>query len=459
MQMAIPPHPEAHRRPAPLDLAAAGLLVATVVLHVVAMFPGYFLGSGTGSSLTSSPDQAALYSVLAASWALALGIGLTGPDRTPMAAALAVGVAAGELGFRVADLGDALKYGTALVGPGLWLMESAWVVGAAAAVVSVLAARRRHSTAAPAAGAALAGTGAGEAPASGADWRIDWSAPASPNVADSPDPPERAADPFSSGAAGTPGPNPYGGDDQASEPAGAPSAAATSATGPTTAMPVPPGASDQTATLPTGEPTSVWEIPAPAPAAPVPPAPRAREDDPHERAAWTMLIAVLALLVAGAFLPAWDHAVAYSTVTGRGLTRSLGNAFSGPWQQVVGTVLAAVAMAAVPIVAARLRNRVVGAAAVCGVLLVLASQLAAAVVQVDQPLSPAQIGIGAGQAGQLGLQLALELTGWFTVDALAAYALFAAVMVWANLRDHQENSPGTPPSAPDLRSDAIPWAS
>ncbi len=462
MQMAIPPHHEAHRRPAPLDLAAAGLLVATVVLHVVAMFPGYFLGSGTGSSLTSSPDQAALYSVLAASWALALGIGLTGPERTPMAAALAVGVAAGELGFRVADLGDALKYGSSLVGPGLWLMESAWVVGAAAAAVSVLAARRRHATAPPAAGGvAFAGAAAGDAPRSGAEWRIDWAAPAAPGAATSPDSPDRATAPapFAPGTPDAGGPNPYAGDDRSSEPDGAGIAAAASVTGPTAAMPVPPGASDQTATLPTGEPTSVWEIPAAAPAAPAAPATRDREDDPHERAAWTMLIAVLALLVAGAFLPAWDHAVAYSTVTGRGLTRSLGNAFSGPWQQVVGTVLAAVAMAAVPIVAARLRNRVVGAAAVCGVLLVLASQLAAAVVQVDQPLSPAQIGIGAGQAGQLGLQLALELTGWFTVDALAAYALFAAVMVWANLREHQENSPGTAPSAPDLRRDAIPWAS
>lgn len=402
MQTAFPPHPEAHRRPGPLDLAAAGLLLATVVMHVVAMFPGYFLSSTAGSSLTSSPDQAALYSVLAASWALALGIGITGPDRTPMAAALAVGVAAGELGFRVADLGDALRYGTQSVGAGLWLMEAAWVVGAVAAVFAVLAARHRHARSEPAAvGGAVAAAGSPEW-----DWNIDWSAPATPAA-----PPPPAGNPYAAGLHEEAGSDPAGAD-------------------------------------PVSEPTATPAVPVGAATA--------RSDDAHERAAWTMLVVVLAVLVAGAFLPAWDHAVVYSTVTGRGFTRSLGNAFSGPWQQVTGTVLAAAAMAVVPIVAVRLRNRLVGAAAACGVLLVLTTQLVAAVVQVDQPVSPAQVGISAGQASQLGLQLALRLTGWFTVDALAAYALFAAVMVWATLRVHQENSPGTAPRAPEARSDAIP---
>lgn len=439
MQMAIQPHPEAHRRPAPLDLAAAGLLFATVVLHVVAMFPGYFLGSTSGSSLTSSPDQAALYAVLAASWALALGIGLTGPDRTPMAAALAVGVAAGELGFRVADLGDAIKYGTSQVGAGLWLMEAAWVVGAAAAVTAVLAARSRHRTP-----ATPAGNGGEQPEDPSADWQIDWTVPAAPDAAR-----DLAANPYAAsggeGPTGGPGEN-------------APGDAGTAAADGAPALTGQAGPTDQPADQPTGDPTAVWDIPAADPAAV--PAAESQQVDPHERMAWFLLIAVLSVLVAGAFLPAWDHAVAYSTVSGRGLTRSLGNAFSGPWQQVVGTVVAAVAMAAVPVVAARLRNRVVGAAAVCGVLLVLASQLVAAVVQVDLPVSPAELGISAGQASQLGLQLALKLTGWFTVDALAAYALFAAVMVWANLKEeHHENSPGMPPRAPEVRRDAMSWPS
>lgn len=420
MQTAFQPHLAAPERPAPLDLAAAGLLIATVVLHVVAMVPAYFIGSPSGSALTSSPDQAALYSVLAASWALALVIGVTGPQRTPMAAALAVGVAVSELGFRVADLGDALKYGTASVGAGLWLMESAWVVGAAAAVLAVLAAHHRHRspTDVTTGGLRGPGTAGSTAPADVPDWQIDWAAPAAPAAGSEP----QAGDPATAADTDAVVPDP-----------GVPAGDVGAATEDILATPAPEP--EPTATL------------------------RHVEDDPHERAAWTMLVVILALLVAGAFLPAWDRAVAYSTQSGRGITRNLGNAFSGPWQQVVGTVLAAVAMAVVPIVAVRLRRRAVGAAAVCGMLLVLATQLVAAVVQVDQPLAPAQIGLTPDQAGRLGLELGLKLTGWFTVDALAAYALFAAVMVWATLKVHHENSTGTSPSAPEAARDAIPWAS
>lgn len=485
MQMAIQSHPDEHRRPAALDLVAAGLLVATVVLHVVAMFPGYFIGGSSGSSLTSSPDQAALYAVLAASWALALVVGLTGPHRTPVAAGLAVGLAAGELGFRVADLGDAFRYGTSSVGAGLWLMEAAWLVGAAAAATAVLAARRRHRVPDPVAAfpsvppdaagadpaAAVPVSGPVVDPARG-ESHAGWAAPGAagqqeaPVEAAPPNPyapdgaqeldgaqePERGHEP--GGGSESDG---FGSDQPAAHPSGEGPVPYRS-DGPTTAMPL-PGSSDPTSALPVGEPTGVWDPAAGAAPAAAAVAVAPDREDAHERAAWTMLVAVLAVLVAGAFLPAWDHAVAFSSVTGQRISRSLGNAFSGPWQQVIGTVLAAVAMAAVPIVAVRLRQRKVGAAAVCGVLLVLGSQLTAAVVQVDQPLSPTQIGLSIGQARQLGVQLALKLTGWFTVDALAAYALFAAVMVWATLRLHQENSPGTPPSAPDARREAIPWAS
>lgn len=325
-----------HRRPGALDLIAALLLFCTVALHVAAMFPAYFVGSGTQQSLAAQTDQAGLYAVLAASWGLALAIGFIGPHRTAVAASLAVGVAATELGFRVADLGDVFRYGTRTAGVGLWLMEAAWVVGAAGAVIAVLAARSRHGR-------------------------------------------------------------------------GALSSEAASA------------------------------------------------EDSHERLAWTMLMIVLALVVAGAFLPAWDRVVAVSATTGQTVTRSLGNAFSGPWQQVVGTVLAAAGMLVVPVMAARVRHLAVGAAAVCGSLLVLASQLTAAVVQVDLPVPPGDIGIGAAQAQQLALHLSLKLTGWFVVDALAAYALFAAVLVRATLRVVHENSPGTRPSAPDARSASIPW--
>jgi hypothetical protein len=167
-------------------------------------------------------------------------------------------------------------------------------------------------------------------------------------------------------------------------------------------------------------------------------------------------VALLAVAVAGAFLPAWDHFVGYSSRTGRSTSFSLGNAFSGPWQVVAGNVISAVALVAVPIAAVRLRNRAAGAAAVAGSLIVLAAQFTAAVVQVGQPVSPSVVGLTQAQADTLGLTLSMKLTAWFTLDALAAFALFAVVMVWAFARLVQENSAGVEPSAPDFRREAMP---
>ena len=293
------------------------------------MVPAYWLHSG---SLYSQPDTAGLYSVLAASWALALVLGLTGPHRTPVAAALAAGLAITELGFRVSDLGDALHSHTAIAGAGLWVMEAAWLLGGLGALMAVLAARSRY------------GEGSSEDP-----------------------------------------------------------------------------------------------------------------EDGHERLAWTLLVVVLAVVVAGSFLPPWDHEVAVNIQTGRSITRSLGNAFDAPWQELLGNVMVGSALLLVPVAAIRLRHKAAGAAAVTGGLLVLASQLVSAVLQVDRPADA--IGISASQARSLGLSLSLKLTGWFTLDAIAAYALFAAVMVWATLRVTQESSAGVSPSTPDRRSMAIPSGS
>lgn len=428
------------RRPATLDFAAALLLLATVVLHVVAMAPVYFAGSG---SLMSQPDQAAMYAVLSASWALALAIGFTGPHRTPVAAALSVGVAVTELGFRVADLGDALKYGTGTVGNGFWIMEAAWVVGAVAAVTAVLAARSRH------------GRPDSEAPAPAGDWKIDWA----PSDAGAPQ-----VNPYSGGTEPGPAAEPGGPEEPVTGRTGAGSPeepTAEMATGdPTAAVPAQdaPTVSMETASQ-SADPAGGLPAPQGGDTSMLPILPE-EEEDPHERLAWSALVVVLALVVAGAFLPAWDHATAVSTQTGQSVTRDLGNAFKGqPWQQVVGTVLAAVALLVVPVVAIRLRNKAVGAAATVGSLLVLTSQFVAAVVQVDQPVPPSDFGINGSQVHDLGLQLSLKLTGWFTLDALAAYALFATVMVWATLRVVHENSAGTAPSAPDRRSAAMPFAS
>ena len=395
MLSASPGPDDSVRRPNRIDLIAGVLIAWSVVLHVVAMFPTYFAGPGDHGSVVSQPDQAALYAVLAAGWALVLVIGLTGPARMPVAAGVAVGLAATELGFRITDLGYVARYGTVEAGAGLWLMTAAWVVGAAGAVVASVAAVRR-SRPEPA--------GTTDAPP----------VEAIPPVAS----PYAFPYPSSSTPASDPG-------FLAGEPAAV--GASTGETNRSTPARPDPGRDE-----------SGWPEPA------------------LTGKAWTALVAVLALAVAGAFLPAWDHFVGYSSTTGRSTTFSLGDAFSGPWQVVAGNVISAIALAAVPIAAVQMRNRAAGAAAVAGGLIVLGAQFTAAVVQVGQPVSPSIVGLTQSQADALGLTLGMKLTAWFTLDALAAFALFAVIMVWAFARLVQENSAGVEPTAPDFRREAMP---
>jgi hypothetical protein len=125
----------------------------------------------------------------------------------------------------------------------------------------------------------------------------------------------------------------------------------------------------------------------------------------------------------------------------------------------------ALALLVVPLVAVRMRNKAVGAAAVCGGLLVLAGQLLSAVLLVDEPVPSYLFGLTPSQAQQLGLVFSFRLTDWFTVDALAALALFGTVMIWSTLRieparqNPYANSPDGTRTAPFARSSAIPPSS
>ena len=74
----------------------------------------------------------------------------------------------------------------------------------------------------------------------------------------------------------------------------------------------------------------------------------------------------------------------------------------------------------------------------------------------DSPCRLRSVGLTQSQADALGLTLSMKLTAWFTVDALAAFALFAVIMVWAFARLVQENSAGVEPTAPDFRREAMP---
>jgi hypothetical protein len=454
-------HPETHltdaaRRPTALDLTAAGLLLATVILHMVAMVPHYYGGPGQGS-LWSQPDQAALYSVLAAGWAAALGLGLTGPARAGLSAGLAVGLAVTEFGFRLTDLGEVFRYGTGQASTGLWLMTAAWVFGAAGAGVAVLAVRRRAR-----AGAGEPGPGpqlvfesdfaVASTPAKGALSAPEPALAAlwGPEPDDAPPVAPAAVGPFS--ADSLPAPLAVGPSDATAElPADATAVVPVDATA---VVPV-----DATAVVPFGG-TAAITVNA-TPAFPVSSPELASTAGPSHGAGPTMLVALLGLITAGAFLPAWDHYVGVSTTTGRSASFNLGNAFSGPWQVVMGNVFAALALATLPILAIRMRHRAIGAAVVAGSLIVLAAQFTSAIVQVDQPVPASVAGLTPSQLNQLGLQLRLSLTGWFTLDVLAAFALFVAAMVFGHVRELrvQTSSVGTWPSAPDARRAAtLPWS-
>ncbi len=381
------------RHPTRLELSAGILLAATVILHVVAMIPTYFATLGGHASLFSQADQAAAYSILAAGWAVVLGIGLTGPSRVPICAGLATGLAVTEFGFRVSDVGAIIRYGSDLAGSGLWMMVAAWVVGAAAAVVLVVAARRRShrlSGAAPIAPAGERAPGLGE-------------------------------DAVATGSSLWTGSH-----------AGA-------------------GLAQQVG----GNEVEAHEIEASPPAATEKEPVAAGSDPGLTPILWTVLLGLLGLITALCFLPAWDHYVGV-TSTGRTFSFNLGNAFSGPWEVVLGNVLVALAIVAISIAGSRLRDRGAAAAAVGGSLIVLASQFVSAVVQVDEPVTLTAI---PARYLEQGNQFGIKLTGWFTIDVLAAFALFAAVMVWATSRVVYANSRGTLPKAPEVRSEAISSAS
>jgi hypothetical protein len=385
----------AERKPTLTDVIAGLLLIATVILHVVAMIPHYVDSGSNSQPLLSQPDQAALYSILAAAWAGVLVIGLLGPKWLEICAAAAVGVAVTELGFRVADLGWYFRYGTSEQGAGLWIMTVAWAVGAGGAGMAVLAARRRRDP-------ALLSSSLVEADRP--EWTPDW-----------PPPPMAVSGP-----------------DQTLE------VPTVQPTDPTLAAAVPAVTWPTTSALSprSGDTMALASLP---------------DEDPTNRPAWTVAVILLALATAGFFLPAWDHYVWVNTSSGRSGGFSLGNAFSNPWQVTLGNVLCAVALAAVPIAAIRLRNRAAGAALAIGGLAVLASQFVSAVIQLDQP-TPASIATP-------GIDFTVRLTAWFTLDVLAAFLLLAAFLVGATLRRSQQNSLSVLPNAPDFRSRSIPWPS
>jgi len=185
-----------------------------------------------------------------------------------------------------------------------------------------------------------------------------------------------------------------------------------------------------------------------------------RSEGRYERTnGWVVSVAALGLATGGLFLPPWDHYQLTSTVTGVTRSVDLGNGLSGPWPIVVGNLVVAGSVVVLAVVGVTLRRRRMGAALVGGSLAVLAGQMASAVVQADQPVSPAAVGLSPSAVTQFGVVIKVSLTGWFALDAIAALTLLTTMMCWATARTAQENSSVTSGNTPDSRNSAIPLAS
>ncbi len=137
-----------------------------------------------------------------------------------------------------------------------------------------------------------------------------------------------------------------------------------------------------------------------------------------------------ALGVAITFAPSWDR---YTLTTAAGLTRSVtaGNAFANPAPVIAGDVAVMVALVVVVVIAALWRQARLGAALLAGALLPMVATAISAVIQIGQPLSPADFGIPPAQAAQAGLTLSAGLTPAFWVYCvfLVALALVTAGML------------------------------
>jgi hypothetical protein len=127
---APPPSPARRRGFDGWAASATVPLVVAAVLHVA----GLFLGQGGGLGPMSHSAQSVVAEVvLAGGWLLAAG--LAAPARTrPAGAAVAAGLALGELGLVVSEL---LGLGTT-PGPGYVVVAAGWLVGAIGAAVAVL---------------------------------------------------------------------------------------------------------------------------------------------------------------------------------------------------------------------------------------------------------------------------------------------------------------------------------
>ena len=173
----------------------------------------------------------------------------------------------------------------------------------------------------------------------------------------------------------------------------------------------------------------------PGPASPPAyPAPASKAAYPGPRPAITspvraLLSVMVAIVAVAAFWPSWDH---YHLVYATGQVRdiNLGNAFNQPAAIMAGEVVAGLAIGCTIVTAAFWRDAVVGAWAIAGTAIALASQVISGIVQVSEPISKL---LGTPSTSAVNLSASsVSLTGYWYVDLGATAALFLLAF-WAGL--------------------------
>jgi hypothetical protein len=138
-------------------------------------------------------------------------------------------------------------------------------------------------------------------------------------------------------------------------------------------------------------------------------------------------IVVAAIGVAVTFAPAWDK-ITLSTNTAGTLSETLGNAFSNPGAVIAGDVLVMLGLVAVVAIAVLWRPARLGWALIAGAMIPMAAQIVAALAQLGQTTTAADLGITPAQAAQLGISTSQAAHTSLTV-AFWLYCLFVIVLL------------------------------
>jgi hypothetical protein len=159
-----------------------------------------------------------------------------------------------------------------------------------------------------------------------------------------------------------------------------------------------------------------------------------------------VLVVLAGLGAAAAFAPAWDS-FTLRTAAGQVQTVTAGNAFSNPGLVIAGDVIVMIVFAAAVIAAALWRPTRHGAMLLAGAAVPMAAQAISAIVQVGATPGPAQFGIPAATARQLGITISAGLTPafWIYFGFLIALVVSCAWMLF------------TPQPAPVTPGDGHGW--